>query len=187
MEKKKLIVDFDDTICQSVFLRRVNEFLGTNYKIDEFKDYLIDVIVPKEKQKEFNETFFDKDPYEGLGLIDGAKEALKKLSKVYDIYVCSACVMNLSPKDSGKMFSSKFNFLVKNFPFLDPKKFVFTSSKELIKGDVIIDDYFHNLRSDIKTKLLFTSYHNKDFSDEELKERGAERVDSWEEVCNRLL
>ena len=57
MEKKKLIVDFDDTICQSVFLRRVNEFLGTNYKIDEFKDYLIDVIVPKVDVKNYKSLF----------------------------------------------------------------------------------------------------------------------------------
>lgn len=187
MDKKKLIIDFDDTICQSVFLKKVNEFLGTNYSIDEFKNYLIDEIVPENKKKKFYDTFFDKDPYEDLALIDGAKSALKKLNEVYDIYVCSAGIMLLNPKSSGKLFASKYNYLLKNLPFLDPKKFIFTNSKELIKGDVIIDDYFHNLRCDIKRKLLFTSYHNKEFTDQELKERGAERVNSWEEICEKLL
>ncbi|MBQ3047853.1 MAG: hypothetical protein IJD48_02440 [Clostridia bacterium] len=187
MEKKKLIIDFDDTICQSVFLKKVNEFLGTNYSIDDFKDYLIDEIIPESQKKKFYNSFFDVDPYEDLDLIDGAKKALKKLNEVYDIYICSAGVMLLNPQNSGKLFASKYNYLLKRLPFLDPKKFIFTSSKELIKGDVIIDDYFHNLRSDIKTKLLFTSYHNKDFTDEELKKRGVERVNSWEEICKKLL
>ena len=80
-QKQRLLIDFDDTICQSVFLKKVNEFLNTNYKIEEFTDYMIDDIVPKNKRDEFFKTFFDIDPYEGLPLIKGAKEALKKLNK----------------------------------------------------------------------------------------------------------
>ena len=127
-QKKILLVDFDDTICQSVFLKKVNDFLGTDYKIEQFKEYLIDSIVPEDRRKEFFASFFETDPYEKLPLIDGAKEALKKLSKKYDIYVCSSCVMLNSPKSSARLFSSKYEYLIKNLPFLDPKKFIFTSS-----------------------------------------------------------
>ena len=87
-----------------------------------------------------------------------------------------------------KCFTSKFNFLIKNLPFLDPRKFVFTSSKDVVCGDVFIDDYLGNLeRSPAKTKLLFTSYHNKHFTDEELKQKNIKRVNGWEEVCKTLL
>lgn len=187
MDKKKLLVDFDDTICQSVFLKRVNEFLGTNYKIEQFSDYLIDEVVPKDRREEYYSKFLDTNPYEKVGLIKGAKEALKKLDKVYDIYICSACVMPLNAKNSAKLFSYKYEYLLKELPFLDPYKFVFTSAKEIICGDILIDDYFHNLRGNIQTKLLFTSYHNKHFSDEELAERGVKRVNSWQEICEILL
>lgn len=186
-QKQKLLVDFDDTICQSVFLKKVNAFLGTDYKIDHFKDYVIDDIVPKNRREEFFATFFDTDPYEGLPFIDGAKEALKKLNKKYDVYVCSSCVMLNSPKSSAKLFSSKYQFLIKELPFLDPKKFIFTSAKDVICGDIIIDDYFHNLRANIPVKLLFDSYHNKEITDEMIAERGAQRVKGWKEVCDILL
>ena len=128
-QKKILLVDFDDTICQSVFLKKVNDFLGTDYKIKQFKEYLIDSIVPEDRRKEFFDSFFESDPYEKLPLIDGAKDALKKLSEKYDIYVCSSCVMLNSPKSSARLFSSKYEYLIKKLPFLDPKKFIFTSSK----------------------------------------------------------
>ena len=186
-QKKILLVDFDDTICQSVFLKKVNDFLGTDYKIEQFKEYLIDSIVPEDRRKEFFASFFETDPYEKLPLIDGAKEALKKLSKKYDIYVCSSCVMLNSPKSSARLFSSKYEYLIKNLPFLDPKKFIFTSSKQLVKGDVVIDDYFSNLKGDIPKKFLFDSYHNKEKTEEELKARGVQRVKGWKEVCDILL
>ena len=186
-QKKILLVDFDDTICQSVFLKKVNDFLGTDYKIKQFKEYLIDSIVPEDRRKEFFDSFFESDPYEKLPLIDGAKDALKKLSEKYDIYVCSSCVMLNSPKSSARLFSSKYEYLIRKLPFLDPKKFIFTSSKQLVKGDVIIDDYFGNLKGDIPQKFLFDSYHNKEKTDEELKERGVVRVKGWKEVCEILL
>ena len=56
-----------------------------------------------------------------------------------------------------------------------------------VKGDVIIDDYFSNLKGDIPKKFLFDSYHNKEKTEEELKERGVQRVKDWQEVCDILL
>ena len=47
MEKKKILLDCDKVICFSGFLEAVNDFLGTNYEIDDFTDYYIDdVIIP---------------------------------------------------------------------------------------------------------------------------------------------
>ena len=187
MTKKKLLVDFDDTICQSVFLKKVNEFLGTDYKLENFKDYLIDDVVPVEQKQDYYDSFFKSNPYIGIGLIDGAKEALEKLNEYYDIYVCSACVMPMNVKGSAKLFGFKYDYLLKELPFLDPNKFIFTSSKDIVCGDVFIDDYLHNLNGNIKTKLLFSTYHNKHFTDEELASKGVKRVDSWQEICKILL
>lgn len=188
LQKKKLLIDFDDTICQSFMLRQVNKFLGTDYKVDDFKDYIIDAIVPKKLRAKFFESFFDEDPYEDIPLVDGAKKALKKLNEVYDIYICSSSIFLNSPKDSALLFASKFNYLVKTLPFLDPKKFIFTSSKDVICADIIIDDYLHNLKyTNIPQRLLFDAYHNREFTDDELGSYNVTRVNSWEEICTLLL
>lgn len=39
----------------------------------------------------------------------------------------------------------------------------------------------------IKTKLLFSTYHNKHFTDEELASKGVKRVDFWQEICEILI
>ncbi len=186
-QRKKLLVDFDDTICESVTLTIVNRFLGTNYTLQDFDDYMIDDKIPPEKLNEYFEHYFDVDPYENLPFIEGAKEALEKLNKKYDVYICSSCILTKSPASSAKLFTSKFNYLVKNLPFLDPAKFIFTSSKDVCCGDILIDDYFHNFKSNIPTKLLFDSYHNKKLTEEELKARGVQRVMGWKHICEILL
>ena len=58
MEKRKetILLDIDEVLCFSGYLELVNEFLNTNYTIDDFSDYYIDeATIPKEKMGEFCE------------------------------------------------------------------------------------------------------------------------------------
>jgi len=188
MTKKKLLVDFDNVVCEDVFLTHINKFLNTNYKLKNIKEYLLDELVPSDKMEEFYTYLFSDDLYKNAKLITGAKEALKKLNEKYDIYICSACIIVKRPKVSGLMFSYKFNFLIKKLSFLDPNKFIFTSSKDICCGDILLDDYHSNLKtSNAKRKLLFDSYHNRHYSDEDLKRYNIERVVGWDDVCKKLL
>lgn len=186
--KKKLLVDLDYVICHPGFLKLVNDFCGTNYKEKDFKEYIIDdVIGPQEKINEFYEFYLKHDGYKDAVLIEGAKETLKKLNKIYDIYLCSACVMYGVERRSAKLFKDKFEYLMREFDFLDPEKIIFTNSKNMFIADVQIDDRLPNLLGPVKTKLLFEAYHNKDISDEELKSNNVIRVKSWKEIEDLLL
>ena len=95
-------------------------------------------------------------------------------------------------KKSGYFYKYKFDFLVENFPFLNPKNFIFTNVKNIIKADIQIDDNIGNLNNDIEMRILFPSYHNKDITDEELNEKGIIRAgtdwrNGWNEVKKILL
>ena len=82
--------------------------------------------------------------------------------------------------------SNKYDFLIKNFPFLDPMNFVFVGNKSILKSDIKIDDKIENLvNGDIK--ILFTAYHNKNISDEELKNQGIIRAKDWLDIKKILL
>ncbi len=186
--KKKILVDLDYVICIPGFLKILNEFLGTDYVESDFTEYIIDdVIGPQEKINEFYEFYLTKDGYKQAVFIDGAKEVLEKLNSNYDIYLCSACVMFGLERRSGKLFKDKFEFLMRELPFLDPEKIIFTNSKNIFKVDVQIDDRVPNMMGDVKTKLLFEAYHNLDISDEELKKYGIKRVKTWKDVEKILL
>lgn len=193
MVRKKILLDVDEVICSSGFLSAVNEFLGTNYEIDDFTDYYIDrKAIPKEKIEEFKEFVNSRNLYENTYILPGANEVIKRLNEVYDIYICSACVNGLNVEGSGKIFMDKYNFLIKNFSFLNPEYFIFTNTKNLFKADIQIDDRLSNLDDEIEIKILFPSYHNKNVTDEELKQKGVLRAgydwrNGWNEIEKILL
>lgn len=166
----------------------INKFLDTKYSLDDFSEYYIDdVLGTDENKQKFYGIIKDKDLYQNAKIYDGAVESLKKLNEKYDIYICSACVMFCMQKESGIYFKHKYDFLIKNFSFLNPDNFIFTSSKNIFKADVQIDDRLKNLEGSVNKKILFTAYHNKNISDNELKEKGIIRVDNWNEITKILL
>ena len=168
MAKKKVLLDIDEVVVFSGFLNALNKFLGTNYQIDDFSTYYLEEEV--------------------LGAID----SLARLSEYYDFYVCSSCVNPVDIANSGRIFKDKYELLIRHIPFLDPRKFIFTSTKNMFKADIQIDDRVQNMDPEIPTKILFPSYHNRDITDEELKEKGIDRAGyewrtGWEELERMLM
>lgn len=183
MEKKKLLIDVDEVISENTFLDEVNAFLGTSYKMEDFTTYYIDDVLGSDENKQkFYESIKNKDMYVDSKIFDGAVDVLKKLNEKYDLYICSACVMFCMPENSGIFFKYKYDFLINNFPFLNPNNFIFTSAKNIFKADIQIDDKLENMQGDVKMKLLFTAYHNKNLTNKQLKDNNAIRVNSWKEI-----
>ena len=185
---KKLLIDIDEVICTSTLLDEMNKFLGTNYKLNDFHEYYIDDILGSDENKQ---KFYEKiqyiDLYHNATIMDNAVEVLKKLSTKYEIYICSNCVMFCNKNNSGHFYKHKYDFLINNFPFIDPENFIFTGAKNIFKADIQIDDRLNNLKGEVTTKLLFDSYHNHDISDEELSQLNVKRVHNWNEIADILL
>ena len=184
---EKLIVDMDDVITEKGFIRMINEFLGTKYKEKDAKSYYINDLIPKDRMDEWVDFYLRENVYDYANIVEGAKETLEKLNEKYDLYIATAYVFRDAPWVSGKTLCDKYNFLIKNFPFIDPHKFIFISNKELLEADIRIDDSPKKLLGKARLKLLFTAYHNKDMSDKELKENNFVRVNGWKEVEEILL
>lgn len=184
---KRIIIDLDDVIVnQDGWLYVVNEFLNTNYTIDDVKGYYIQDLVPEEKKKEFTKFFVKYDTYKYSGIFENAVNVIKKLNEKYEIYICSAYVFRDDYLYSADALKYKFEFLYKNFPFIDPNRFIFHTNKSIINCDIRIDDKVDNLKN-AETKLLYTAYHNKNISDKELEEKGITRVNNWIDIEKILL
>lgn len=193
MNKKDLLLDVDEVICFSGYLEAVNDFLNTSYNIDDFDKYYIDEqAIPKEKISEFNEFVSKRNLYDYTSFLPGAIDTIKKLNEIYNIYILSACINPFDLDNSGIQFKNKYDFLRKNLPFINPRNFIFTSSKHMLKADIQIDDYIVNFDSDVKLKILFPAYHNKNIDENLLKEKNIIRAGydwktGWEEVSKILL
>lgn len=186
---KRIMIDLDDTICTGGYLEILNEYFNTSYTYNDLNDYYVETLVPDGQLDEYLDYFYSPgvDVYKYVKVIDHAIEVIEKLSKKYDIYICSAYVDRRRPLTSGIMASLKHNWILKNLPFIDPKKIILTGSKELIECEIKIDDKFANLKGYGDTKLLLDAYHNQEYGEDKLKERNVIRVKDWLEIEKILL
>lgn len=184
---KKIMIDMDDVICDGGFLSLVNQFLNTNYKIEDIKTYYIQDLIPKERYQEWSEFFNTKNVYDYCELLPNAYEVMQKLSKKYELYIVTAYIFRDNEEYSANNLKNKFEYLYENIPFIKPENYIFTSNKEIINCEIKIDDKLSNLEGNAETKMLFTAYHNKNITDVELKQNGAIRINGWKDIEKILL
>ena len=86
---KTLMIDMDNVITDSIFLDLINEFLGTNYKLLDLKNYYLQELI-SDRKEEFWKFVRNKNFYEGASLLDDCFEVLESLNTKYDIYIVTA-------------------------------------------------------------------------------------------------
>lgn len=185
---KTILIDVDDVICENHFLPVINKYLNTDYKEDNFNntDYEKDLFPTKKERNKFYDFFISQNSYENCELKKDAYEILEKLAKNNKIIlVTNACHYERS-LDLGRQFTDKWIYLLKKLPFIPPESIIFTSQKELIYGDIIIDDRLNNLKGSRKYKFLFTCFHNKNIDDTVLEKNNTIRVNNWKELYEKL-
>lgn len=185
---KKIMIDLDETICSPSYLKEVNKYLNTNYKYEDIKTYFVEDIIEEDKKQDFLDYFYrNVNVYDEAMILPDALGVIEKLSHFYEIYIVSAFVDKRRIKESGIMAKYKYEWILKNMPFIDPKKIVLTGSKDIIMCDIKIDDKVGNLKGYGETKLLMDQLHNQKYSFEELTNLNIKRVYDWQQVESILL
>ncbi|MCI8393895.1 MAG: hypothetical protein HFH86_00215 [Bacilli bacterium] len=186
---KKIMIDLDETIVSGGYLEALNEYLHTNYRPKDVKEYYVsNILTPEENSKYLDYFYQNINVYEKSHLIPDAIEVIQELNKYYDIYICSAFIDKRKPLACSIQAKYKYEWILKNMPYIDPKKIILTSSKDLIMCDVKIDDKVSNLKDGYgKIKLLLNQKHNESYSNEELAQYGILRVKNWREIYKLLI
>lgn len=185
---KKIMIDLDETICSPSYLKEVNKYLNTNYKYEDIKTYFVEDIIEEDKKQDFLDYFYQNvNAYDDAMILPDALGVIEKLSHFYEIYIVSAFVDKRRIKESSIMAKYKYEWILKNMPFIDPKKIVLTGSKDIIMCDIKIDDKVGNLKGYGETKLLMDQLHNQKYSFEELTNMNIKRVYDWQQVEAILL
>lgn len=185
--KKRLMIDMDDVICNKGYLYLINQFLNTNYVEEDFKNYYMQEVIPKERKADWKEFFAKSNIYANAEFIGSAQSSIKKLTEIYEVFIVTAYVIKDYEEISGKVLNDKFNWLRENLPFIPPSNYVFVQNKDIIDCDIKIDDRLLNLTGTAETKLLFNAYHNQKITNEELNNRNVKRVYDWKEIEEILL
>lgn len=186
MSKDVIIFDLDDVIVIPDFLKIANEMADENKVFEDLKEYYIEegFSFSEEQRELFYDELVKRNLYENAKLVDGAYDTLKELSKNYEIFIVSASIIYRRERLSGRVFCDKFNFIINNLPFINPNNIILTGKKDLICGKYMIDDKLENLikNNNVKYKILFTAYHNRDISSSELEKNNIIRVDNYKQL-----
>lgn len=109
-------------------------------------------------------------------VIAGSREAMEELNQRYEVYVVSAAI------EFPNSLREKVEWMREHFPFVPWQRIVLCGSKQIVQGDIMVDDHFKNLDFFAGRTLLFTQPHNQ------THENGRhERVNSWHEAARLLL
>ena len=128
----------------------------------------------------------DKEKLSVIRMLKGSIQ-MEELNKKYELYITTAYIFRDDKEKSSELLKNKFDYLIKNFPFIQPEQYIFTSNKEIVECQIKIDDKPSNLDGDAELKLLFTAYHNKNIPNEELQKNNLVRVNNWNEIGKILL
>lgn len=184
----KLMIDMDDVICTGGFIKIVNNFLNTNYDMEDAKGYYIQDLIPDDRKKEWTKFFEKSNLYDYAELLPDACEVIEKLNKKYELYIVTAYVFKDSEEISGNILKNKFNYLYEKLPFISPNQYIFINNKQLLDTDIIIDDRLSNLKGNARLKILFPAYHNKEFiNNKSDNEDGIICVKGWKDIEKILL
>ena len=171
--KKRLIVDMDGVLA-NVY----EQFLNYEEKEFGFRQPMENLMGKPEAEVFKNERVYvnSKGFFRNAPLMEGSVDTVKELNKKYELFIVSAAM------EFPNSLTEKHEWLGEHFPFISWKQIVFCGLKTVIRGDIMIDDYFRNLDPFKGQTILFTQPHNFGHDN-----KNHTRVDSWEDIKQLLL
>lgn len=177
MDKKRLtiLIDMDDTIeyLGKAWVEYLNKRHGTTVAHHDLQFWDVSLAFPDLTNDQVYAPLHEDAFWETVKPIPGASEAIKKLiDDGHDVYIVTASTWQTLP-------SKMKNVLFKYFPFIHWDHVIVTHNKQLINGDILVDDGPHNLVDGNYWKILMDAPHNWNF---DAKSIGAFRFTKWDDI-----
>lgn len=170
-----ILVDMDDTIEQllQAWVREINKQYNQHLAYEDVLSWDISEACPELTKEQVMAIPFQPGFWRTVDPVPGAAEALQRLIAAgHDIFIVTATYPESVPEKMNDL-------LFKYFPFLTWDQVIITRNKQMVRGDVLIDDGIHNLVGGDFVKLLMTAPHNKSYDAEA---NGMIRVNNWNEI-----
>lgn len=139
--------DLDGVVVDSPqqVVNYVNERLGLNLCMNDFKTYSMEDALPDQYKWIIDTAFKDSAMWKKVGLIDGAYNTLKRVwNEGHEIYFVTSSLPQNLKKKIGHL-SRSLDFFPKDFVW---RHTINTQYKQIIKLDIHVDDALFNLLGD---------------------------------------
>lgn len=179
MKKLTILFDADDTVEDLLgpWLEILNSTYDTNVKPEDVTDWNVASFFPRLTKGQVFAPPYDSNFWSLIEPIDGSVRNLQKLiTDGHDLYMVTA--------SNYQTCAAKVERLLEIFPFLDWNHIILASNKQMVKGDILVDDDPHNLVGGEYMKFLFDRPHNRSFNE---NEHSIKRVYTWDEIYEKIL
>ena len=170
-----ILIDMDDVIEQLLvkLVEHTNRKFRRDVTVDQVTDWNIIAAYPGMTKEQILDFMYQPGFWETVEPMPGAPEALKHfIDEGHEVFIVTATEYELV---NEKMTHCLFRL----FPFLSWDQVILTRRKQLIRGDVLIDDGIHNLEGGAYKRILFSAPYNREYDAEA---HGMIRVSSWDEI-----
>lgn len=177
MKKLTILVDMDDTIENLLYtwVTYLDEKYGLDVRYEDIKDWEMERTFTMLSSDQIFMPLRDADLWKRVKPLPGAVETLQKfIEDGHEVYIVTA-----SHIDTVHMKMNEVLF--KYFPYIDYKHIIISSQKQMIRGDVLIDDAPFNLIGGEYIGILMNAPHNESFDAES---NNLFRMLEWDEVYN---
>lgn len=178
--KITLLVDMDDTIDELLpaWVQWLNEKFGTNVTPKEITEWKISTFFPTLSERDVYSPLYNNRFWK---TVKPKKDAIKYLQQLTDkgfsIYICTNSIYSTIKVKLDCVLS-------RYFPFIPRKNVITIANKQLLTGDILIDDGIHNLIGGKYAKFLMTAPHNAEYN---AAANGMIRVHSWQETYEKII
>lgn len=171
----RILVDMDDTI--EGLLEAWTDFIykehGLHVDKDEIKEWDMRKAYPMLTAEQIYAPLFDERMWQDVKPFPDSVEYLQKLIEHgHDVVIVTASHYN-------NVGMKMRNVLLKHFPFIPYENVIIATRKQMILGDVLVDDSPRNLIGGSYKGILFEAAHNREFNAEKYHMR---RARTWSEV-----
>lgn len=174
MNHLRILFDADDVAdsLHEAWVGALNKKYGTMASVEDITDWDISVAFPTLTKQQIFSVLQEDELWANLTPIPGAQKYLKQLyDEGHELYMVTAT--------DYRTCRVKIERILELFPFLDASHIIIAHNKQMVMGDVLIDDGPHNLVNGPYFRILFDQPHNRGINE---KKYGMYRAVGWEQV-----
>lgn len=162
MRDKKLtiLVDMDDTIENLLvhWVAMLNELYGTSVDVENVRSWFLQEAFPELTQEQVYAPLKTDELWLRVTPKPDAQEYLKRLrDDGHEIFITTSSAYQTVPVKMERV-------LFRYFPGITWSQVILASTKQMIRGDVMVDDGPHNLEYGAYYKILMDAPHNRNYT-----------------------
>ena len=190
----RILFDFDDILndLSKCWIAEMNRTYGTHVKFEDVKDYELTESFPDLSLYQLYAPYLDGKLYLDIHPVKEAQALVEHLSATDELYVCTAGLVGVNTmivyeylwnNETTKCTDNLLRFIGEYYPQFRQENIIICANKQMVDGDVLIDDNPAHLVSFPGARILLDKPYNRDFN---AADHGVLRAKTYDEIAHLI-